>query len=124
MMWVYHKLGIMIDQILCTRGILKKNKNQRGKMAFLGILIKKDNSIREILLSAFWNDCYLEDYPYIAKPNTRMTPLKENQYIQIHISKKSNTNFFYKESTIFCLNSNSMYETLVCPKFPGYSLQE
>ena len=53
-----------------------------------------------------------------------MTPLKENQYIQIHISKKPNTNFFYKESTIFCLNSNSMYETLVCPKFPGYSLQE
>ena len=51
---MYHKLGIMIDRILCTRGILlKKNKNQRGKMAFLGIMIKKDNSLRENLLSAF-----------------------------------------------------------------------
>lgn len=94
MMWVYHKLGIMIDWILCTRGILKKYKNQRGKIVFVGILIKKDNSLREILLSTFLNDCYLEDYPHIAKPNTTMTPLKENQYIQIHISKKSNTNFF------------------------------
>lgn len=35
MMWVYHKLGIMIDRILCTRGIFSKEKQKsKGENGF------------------------------------------------------------------------------------------
>lgn len=67
----------MINSFPSTRGILRKNKNQR-------CTDKKVHFLREILLSVFQNDDCLVSYPYRETKYTK-TPLKENQHISINI---------------------------------------
>lgn len=83
MVSVHCELGIKINPILCSRGIIRKTKT-RGKMAFLEGMIKKEVLfLGKFLLLAFLNDPCLEGYPYIDKVNTAITTPKDNRYMII-----------------------------------------